>query len=133
MQFGGQPLPSFPMESVGKPTMRRVVRLILQIFVGGVPCQIAAQPKDDSAIPEEFRKAQQEAKQRPGLGEPLGPLDGPSLEKEVEEGISTSFLWLIPISEKEVIYKKVHGLEAIEARFEATGFNYLDPESPSVV
>ena len=43
------------------------------------------------------------------------------------------FLWLIPITEAEQRFKTVEGLEALEARFEKAGLDYLDPARPSVV
>jgi hypothetical protein len=60
-------------------------------------------------------------------------LDGPNLEVlELEAGI-VRFLWLIPITKEEVEFKKVRGLEALEARFEQASFDYLDPRRKSVV
>lgn len=58
-------------------------------------------------------------------------LDGPALEWL--ETPRVQFLWLIPITEAEVAFKKRNGLEALEATFETTGFDYLDPRRPSVV
>lgn len=43
------------------------------------------------------------------------------------------FLWLIPITEEELRYKKENGLEALENIFEETEFNYIDPFRDSVV
>lgn len=62
-------------------------------------------------------------------------LDGPKLEQFVspEDGTLVRFLWLIPITEAEVEYKKTSGLEALEQKFEQSGFDYLDPRRPSVV
>lgn len=60
-------------------------------------------------------------------------LDGPSLEVlELDAGI-VRFLWLIPITKEEVEFKKVRGLEALEARLENANFDYLDPRRRSVV
>jgi Suppressor of fused protein (SUFU) len=41
--------------------------------------------------------------------------------------------WLIPITENELSYKKAHGLEMLEEKFEEFGFNYADPYRDSVV
>ena len=62
-------------------------------------------------------------------------LDGPKLEilNLPESGITVGFLWLIPITEAELKYKKHYGLGAIEKQFEAIQFNYLDPHRHSVV
>jgi Suppressor of fused protein (SUFU) len=58
-------------------------------------------------------------------------LDGPSLEWM--ETPRVRFLWLMPVTQQEVEFKKRHGLEALEDRFEGTGFDYLDPLRKSVV
>lgn len=58
-------------------------------------------------------------------------LDGPELEWLQQP--STRFLWLVPITEGELLFKKTHGLEALEERFEAKQFDFLDPRRPSVV
>jgi hypothetical protein len=58
-------------------------------------------------------------------------LDGPALEWLVELGVR--FLWLIPITAAELAFKRKHGLDALEERFERASFDYLDPERPSVV
>ena len=58
-------------------------------------------------------------------------LDGPDLEWLQHARIR--FLWLVPITERELEFKKTHGLEALEERFEAKQFDFLDPRRPSVV
>jgi hypothetical protein len=58
-------------------------------------------------------------------------LDGPSLEW-LEEPL-VRFLWLIPITAAEAIFKRQHGLDALEEKLECAGFDYLDPARPSVV
>jgi len=58
-------------------------------------------------------------------------LDGPNLEWMDEPRVR--FLWLVPITAREVSYKKEHGLEALETRFEESRFDYLDPFRDSVV
>lgn len=61
-------------------------------------------------------------------------LDGPKLEwLQIADTDSARFLWLIPVTSEEVGFKKTYGLEALEAQFEQTGFNYLDPLRPSVI
>lgn len=58
-------------------------------------------------------------------------LDGPKLE--VLEELDVRFLWLLPITPAERDFKVANGLEALEERFEAAGFDYLDPHRRSVV
>jgi hypothetical protein len=58
-------------------------------------------------------------------------LDGPSLE--YMEGHLRRFLWLIPLSEREVEFKRGMGLEALEQALERSGVDYLDPGRASVV
>jgi hypothetical protein len=58
-------------------------------------------------------------------------LDGPALERL--DAPSVRFLWLIPVTEDEVSFKKRNGLEALEQRFEDMPFDYLDPLRVSVV
>lgn len=53
-------------------------------------------------------------------------LDGPSLEDLHMENISVRCLWLIPITQEEVDFKRENGLDALEELFEETAFNYLD-------
>lgn len=60
-------------------------------------------------------------------------LDGPLLEWGGEGTTRTRYLWLIPITKSERDYKKIHGAEALEERFEQGPFNHLDPWRPSVV
>ncbi len=58
-------------------------------------------------------------------------LDGPGLEWMEEPKVR--FLWLIPITEAELAFKKLHGMEALEEKFEETRFDFLDPRRRSVV
>jgi len=58
-------------------------------------------------------------------------LDGPDLEWLAEPPVR--FLWLIPVTQAEIAFKKAYGMEALEERFEAAQFNFLDPFRPSVV
>lgn len=60
-------------------------------------------------------------------------LDGPELEVlGVGENV-VRFLWLVPVTEREVEFKKKHGVEALERRFEQAKFDYVDPHRASVV
>jgi len=60
-------------------------------------------------------------------------LDGPKLELMSFADRVTHFLWLIPVTQAEVRFARESGLEALEARFELTNFDYADPLRPSVV
>lgn len=60
-------------------------------------------------------------------------LHGPSLEHCDHSGGRTQVLWLIPITPEERAFKVLHGLEALESRFEAFGFDYASPHRPSVL
>lgn len=60
-------------------------------------------------------------------------LDGPSLEWLSKDEIHTQFLWLIPVTKQEVDYKKRCGLDALEDKFEASSFDYINPLRDSVV
>jgi hypothetical protein len=57
-------------------------------------------------------------------------LDGPRLEWL--EAPRVRFLWLIPVTLREVEFKKSHGLDALEERLESARFDYLDPQRASV-
>jgi len=60
-------------------------------------------------------------------------LDGPAIEElRIDEAI-VRCLWVLPITPAELQFKVTHGLEELERRFEAAGFNYLDPRRASVV
>lgn len=62
-------------------------------------------------------------------------LDGPKLELlDSDNGFKTiSCYWLIPITLQERDYKIKNGLEALEAKFERSDFNYLDSNRKSIV
>lgn len=49
------------------------------------------------------------------------------------EGTNSSIFWLIPVTEKAAIFKKDHGIEALENKFEQKQFNYLNPKRSSVI
>ncbi len=53
-------------------------------------------------------------------------LDGPDLEDLQIGNVSVRCLWLIPITQEEVAFKRANGLDALEDLFEETSFNYLD-------
>jgi Suppressor of fused protein (SUFU) len=61
-------------------------------------------------------------------------LDGPRLKDFQSQagGVRVECLWLVPITRGERQFKIDHGLEALECRFEAAKFNYLDPRRASV-
>ena len=58
---------------------------------------------------------------------------GPKLEIFDAQGHEAHILWLLPITRAEREYKALHGLEAMEARFEAAGLEYWKPRRKSVV
>lgn len=60
-------------------------------------------------------------------------LHGPSLEHFDHVTGRTRVLWLIPITSEERAFKVQHGLEALESRFESSGFDYSNPHRASVV
>jgi hypothetical protein len=62
-------------------------------------------------------------------------LDGPRLEEFHLQagGGRVECLWLVPITRGERQFKIDHGLKALERRFEAAKFNYLDSLRASVV
>jgi hypothetical protein len=80
------------------------------------------------------------------LGEPWTPgstceyilislpyLHGPELEEcRVPDG-HARVLWLLPITEAEIAFRRERGTDALEQRFEDAQVNYLDPRRPSVV
>lgn len=58
-------------------------------------------------------------------------LDGPKFEREPRRGIRCA--WLVPVTDREVNYKREFGLEALESKFEAMQIDALDWTRPSVV
>jgi hypothetical protein len=61
-------------------------------------------------------------------------LDGPELEDmQVNQNKSIKFYWLIPVTAKEVDFKKSKGVEALESKFEQRAFDYIDPQRRSTV
>lgn len=61
-------------------------------------------------------------------------LDGPALElMPLMNAKNIHFYWLIPIMKAEVEYKKEFGLEALESKFDANEFDFLNSSRRSVV
>ena len=62
-------------------------------------------------------------------------LDGPEIEDIRLQGrhLTVKCCWLIPITESERNYKRIHGLETLEFKFNESKFDYLDPYPRSVV
>jgi hypothetical protein len=60
-------------------------------------------------------------------------LDGPLLEWLPIGDRRIQFLWVIPVTEKEIQYKKQYGLENLEQALERKRVDYLDPKRTSVV
>lgn len=58
-------------------------------------------------------------------------LDGPALESCEITGQPIKFFWLIPITEPELAFKKLRGVEALEEAFDRQSFNYADPSRES--
>jgi hypothetical protein len=60
-------------------------------------------------------------------------LDGPRLEVLRMDETETRCYWLVPVTAREVAFKKRDGMDALEAALERARFNYLDPARASVV
>jgi Suppressor of fused protein (SUFU) len=60
-------------------------------------------------------------------------LDGPDLEILAIGSRVVSFYWIVPITKSEVKFKIEYGLDALEDKFELSGFDYVNPERKSVV
>lgn len=60
-------------------------------------------------------------------------LDGSKLEWAEIESRCVRFLWVLPVTSDEVAYKRVHGIEALEERFDKMHIDYTDPSRSSVV
>jgi len=57
----------------------------------------------------------------------------PDLEIVSWDGGHAEMLWVLPITRRERDFKREHGLEALERRFEAAGLDYTDTARASVV
>jgi hypothetical protein len=62
-------------------------------------------------------------------------LYGPNLENYYRSDCNktSKFYWLIPVTKKEVNFKKKFGVEALEQKFDIVQLNYLDPLRSSVI
>lgn len=61
-------------------------------------------------------------------------LDGPHLEDmELNRNKIVKFYWLIPVTEKEVIFKIENGVAALERKFEQIDFDYINPKRRGLV
>ena len=60
-------------------------------------------------------------------------LDGPDLEVCNTAELTIRCLWLIPVTVQELEFRREFGTNALEERFEASAFNYLNPTRPSVI
>ncbi len=60
-------------------------------------------------------------------------LDGSELESLNIKDQLVKFYWLIPITHREIEYKKKYGVDKLEDRFELAQFNYLNPLRNSVI
>jgi len=58
---------------------------------------------------------------------------GPELEECHWRRNFARLLWVVPITADEELFATVHGLEALEQRFEEAEVRFADPERPSVV
>lgn len=78
---------------------------------------------------------------RPWIGEStcshglisLPYLDGPRLENLSIGARTVKFYWLIPITDAELNFKKLNGLEALEIEFDKSRFDYVNPLRGSVI
>lgn len=60
-------------------------------------------------------------------------LDGPDVENGEICGTPVRFLWLIPITAREVEFKKTRGLDALESEFERGKLDYANVRRTSVI
>lgn len=60
-------------------------------------------------------------------------IDGPILEDLTTSSGLVKCYWLIPVSKKEVEFKKKNGVEALESKFDEPSFNFIDPNRASMV
>lgn len=60
-------------------------------------------------------------------------LDGPQLESLPFQKDIIKCYWLIPITKAEVEYKRTQGIDKLEALFETSRFDYLDPHRKSLI
>jgi hypothetical protein len=60
-------------------------------------------------------------------------IDGPELEILRLRNHAIYFYWIVPVYRVEVEYKKTHGIELLEKRFDEVGLFYADPNRAPVV
>jgi hypothetical protein len=62
-------------------------------------------------------------------------LDGPNLENLFLPALQTTvkFYWLIPITLRELTFKRQFGIERLESEFQTKKINFLDPNRSSIV
>jgi hypothetical protein len=60
-------------------------------------------------------------------------LDGPSLEWLASRNEKLRFLWMIPVTQSEIEFKKEFGLEKLESKFQESGLDYLNPLRGSII
>lgn len=60
-------------------------------------------------------------------------LHGPDLEHCELPGGHARILWLLPVTDAEIAFRREHGTEALEQLFDDAEINPLDPRRPSVV
>jgi hypothetical protein len=58
---------------------------------------------------------------------------GPDLENLTVDGLQAKFLWVLPITQSEKIFRHTHSLEELEERFDDREIKYWDPARPPVV
>lgn len=58
---------------------------------------------------------------------------GPKLEWLKTDDGCVRFLWALPITDREAAFAELHGVEALEQKFDVAKLNYLDVSRPSVV
>ncbi|WP_284440312.1 suppressor of fused domain protein [Streptomyces vilmorinianum] len=60
-------------------------------------------------------------------------LHGPDLEHcPLPGGGHARFLWLLPVTDSEIAYRRAHGTEALERLFDEAGVNPVDPRRAPV-
>ncbi|MGW2015626.1 suppressor of fused domain protein [Streptomyces sp. NPDC001927] len=60
-------------------------------------------------------------------------LHGPDLEHcPLPDGTAARFLWLLPVTDSEIAYRREHGTEALERLFDEAAINPVDPHRAPV-
>lgn len=60
-------------------------------------------------------------------------LHGPDLERCALPDGHARLLWLLPVTESEIAFRRKHGTEALEQLFDEAEINPVDPRRPAVV